>query len=148
MLSCLPFSEILGCSFFFFFCATSCIERNLKVRRLQNLSSVMEGSLPSPVPVRRLRVLAQRGPVAHEPAGNPPSVPQLLDDGVFAPSHVFLAIFYRPEKEFVLNESPDKVCKFFYLLPPPPIGTFFLWLSGEMLRSSLCLADVTLDIQQ
>lgn len=24
-----------------------------------------------------------------------------------------MAIFYRLDKEFVLNESPDKVCKFF-----------------------------------
>lgn len=62
-------------------------------------------------------------------------------------------MFYRPEKEFVLNESPDKVCKFFSsFFPRSGVGTFFLrsgaWWSGEMLRCALCPTDITLDIQQ
>lgn len=65
------------------------------------------------MPVILLWILSQQDPVAPQIDRKSTinfSVPWWLSDCTIAS---FLAIFYRLAKEFVLNESPDKVCKFF-----------------------------------
>lgn len=111
MLIYLCFSDILGFSCFFFFPSTSCIERNFKVHPLQKPQ--LHDRRFTQMPVILLWVLSQQDPVAPQIGRKSTinfSVPWWLSDCTVAS---FLAIFYRLAKEFVLNESPDKVRKFF-----------------------------------
>lgn len=120
---CLPFRENLGLTFLFPspLCCTSCVGRDFKVHCLQNLGYMIEWFIQ--MPVIFLQVLSQQDPVAPEIGRKSTinfSVPWWLSVCTIAS---FLAIFYSLDEEFVLNESPDKVYKFF------SFSSFFLFFS-------------------